>query len=134
MSLVSGVLAVLAFNASIALAETEEEEMARMQRELNARLFGMEKKSEPPPPAPKPEVVSKPAPVANTGAADTIYTSFKMDGVSLGMGGSAVVSYLKSIGYMCPEQRQMAGHDGWSKILHVRLCGKPKNDFFHRRQ
>ena len=106
--------APLSLFAPIVVAETDEEAMARMQRELNRRLFEPEKKPEPPPP--EPEVISKPAPVPEpepvavqpSGPADTIYTSFKMDGVSLGMSGSAALSHLQSSGYTCPNQPQMA--------------------------
>ena len=107
----------LSLFSSLAVAETEEEAMARMQRELNRSLFEPEKQAEPePPPAPQsePQVISKPAPppeptpVQNAGPADSIYTSFKMDGVSLGMSGSAALSHLQSSGYTCPNQPQMA--------------------------
>ncbi len=85
------------------LAETEDEEMARMQRELNKRLFEPEKKVVAP--------VSKKVEVQVESSGDVSVGSFsdyRLAGVTLGMDKSAVISQLESEGYVC-NMPQMAG-------------------------
>jgi len=96
-----------------ASAETEEEEMARIQRELNRQLFAPEDKPEPPPPpvmvpAPAPMVAApSPAP-ADATLPLTTFTGYQLVGVSLGMAKSDVVSKLQAEGYTC-NSPQMKG-------------------------
>lgn len=97
-----------------ASAETEEEEMARIQRELNARLFGMDKKPEPEPepePAPiaEPVVEAEPAPVVSEpeGLPMSTFTGYQLAGVTLGMSKSDAMDKLQAEGFTC-NMAQMA--------------------------
>ena len=87
----------------LALAETEDEEMARMQRELNQRLFEPEKKVVAPV-SKKVEVQVEPS----EGLSASVFTDYRLAGVALGMDKSAVISQLESEGYVC-NMPQMAG-------------------------
>lgn len=99
-----------------ASAETEEEEMARFQRELNQELFPSRQTTPAPPPVvtpppasmvaappqPTPVIPAEPAPIATT---ETIplstFTNYQLAGVTLGMAQSDVMSKLKEEGYAC---------------------------------
>ena len=110
----------------IASAETEEEEMARIQRELNRRLFNL---SDTPEPAPAPRVESAPAPApaprvesAPIKDADTLpattFTNYQLAGVTLGMAKSDAMSKLEAEGYAC----NMAQMNGMAQMLGRSVC------------
>jgi len=96
-----------------AIAETEEEAMARMQKQLNSQIFGGAK-SEPPPPAPaRPApppapapapVASQPEPVQEEALPKTLFTGYKLAGLHVGMGKANVFAILKKSGYSCNLQ------------------------------
>jgi hypothetical protein len=115
-------LVLLVAVQQMAVAETEEEEMARIQRQLNSQLFGGQEEAPPPPqsePAPPPE----PAPVA-AAPADTsglplvTFTGYTLAGVHLTMAESAVLESLKASGYACDAAaaQQMAFAMGGRKV------------------
>lgn len=114
---------VLLFTAQqMAMAETEEEEMARIQRQLNSQLFGGQEEA--PPPAPSaPPPPPEPAPVA-AAPADTgglplaTFTGYTLAGVHLTMAESAVLESLKASGYACDAAaaQQMAFAMGGRKV------------------
>lgn len=94
----------------VSMAETEEEEMARMQRELNSRLFNDEKPARPAPvaaPEPAP-VAAAPAAPAETGLPESTFTGYSLIGVSIGMGKSDVLSKLQAEGYTCNHHQAAA--------------------------
>ena len=88
-------------------AETEDEEMARMQRELNRRLFAPEEKPAPPAPAPAAAKVES-VPAADNELPESVFTNFRLAGVSLTMGKSEVMKKLEAEGYSC-NMPQMGG-------------------------
>jgi len=105
---------------NVVLAETEEEEMARIQRQLNNRVFGMEEKPKEPAPAPAaapkapaPEPKTATAPDTSSSDSDTSslplssFTSYQLAGLTLGKEEQAVMDSLKKQGYNCNIQ-QMA--------------------------
>jgi hypothetical protein len=104
----------------LASAETEEEEMARMQRELNARLFATEKKPEPPPPpVSEPVTQAAPAPASEAqGLPVSTFTGYRLAGVTLGMGKSDAVAKLQAEGYTC----NMAQMQGMAAMLGRTIC------------
>ncbi|HEC20802.1 MAG TPA: hypothetical protein ENI97_15920 [Gammaproteobacteria bacterium] len=106
---------------SMANAETEEEEMARIQRELNAQLFGMDKKPEPPPPppaaVPAPNIAPAPA-LKEEGLPLSTFTKYRLAGVSLGMAEADVKARLQAEGYAC----NMAQMQGMAKMLGRNVC------------
>ena len=108
-------------------AETEEEEMARMQRQLNNNIFGIEK--EPAPAAPEP-AAAEPAPaapaVAETSEDDSKiplskFTSYKLAGVSLGKDEQAVLDSLQNQGYNCnaPQLAQVRQLTGKKMCMYI---------------
>jgi hypothetical protein len=115
---------IFVFSCGMAVAETEQEQMDRMQRELNNRLFNIDKKSEQPatpPPAEEPAApapaVTAPAPAHEPQTASlpaTTFTEYKLAGVSLGMEESPVLASLKNAGFTCnvgaAAVSAMAGH------------------------
>ncbi len=83
-------------------AETEDEEMARMQRELNRRLFAPEDKPAPPAPAPAPVAAKvESEQEADNELPESVFTNYRLAGVSLTMGKSEVMSKLEAEGYSC---------------------------------
>jgi hypothetical protein len=116
-------LAVMCLVQQVAMAETEEEEMARMQRELNSQVFGVTGANEPPPPA-APAPPPAPAPVVAAPASDSgglplaTFTGYTLAGLHLSMEESAVLDSLKASGYACnlPQAQQMAFAMGGRKV------------------
>jgi hypothetical protein len=101
-----------------ASAETEEEEMARMQRELNARLFATEKKPEPPPVS-EPVTQAAPAPASEPeGLPVSTFTGYRLAGVTLGMGKSDAMAKLQDEGYAC----NMAQMQAMAKMMGRTVC------------
>jgi len=87
-----------------ALAETEEEEIARIQKEMNSRVFELDKPAPPPPvapvaPPPPAPVVS--APASSGGFSETYFMGYAVGGVSLSMGQEAIIEALVAQGYTC---------------------------------
>lgn len=122
--LLLGVFSLIASNLTLA---GEQEEMERMQRQLNNKLFGVgdKPKKEPPPaparaPIPKPEAKA-PAPQApsdNSTLPLSTFTGYTLAGVSLGMEESAVLAALKDAGYQC----NMGGTTAMSAMLGRTIC------------
>ena len=102
---------------AIAQAETEEEEMARYQKQLNQQVFGLGKKKEVKPAA-QPQPAAEPPPVASAPEPEPIITHYKLAGVSLGMEESEVVSALKASGYAC----NMAEMAQLSQVVGRKVC------------
>ena len=115
----------------MASAETEDEEMARIQRELNRRLFDLPSAPEPPPPPPVPAPVTrvepapveptpiKSAPVEEVGALPiSTFTNYQLAGVTLGMAKSDVVAKLEAEGYGC----NMGQMKGMAQMLGRSVC------------
>lgn len=108
-------------------AETEQEEMERIQRELNKRVFGMEdnKPASAPESAPAPVVKAAPAPAAIT--ADTsglpldTFTGYTLAGLHLTMAESAVMESLKASGYACnmAQAQQLAQFMGAGRKMCI---------------
>ncbi len=105
-----------------AFAETEEEEMARMQKQLNNNIFGFgeEEKADPaaaheasPAPAPVPAPVKTAATPTDTGSDNSSiplskFTNYKLAGLSLGKEEQAALDLLRSKGYNCNIQQMSA--------------------------
>lgn len=106
----------------VAFSETQEEQMQRMQRELNNRLFNMNDEQSEPAPDPVPEVAEpepepaakapepkqasipdpKPEPKPATSALPVAtFTGYSLAGVSLGMEEASVLASLKDAGFAC---------------------------------
>lgn len=94
----------------LASAETKEEEMARMQRVLNLRTMGMDKPAPPPPAvvivAPEavviePVAVEPVAVVDSSGLSLSLFTSYRLAGINLGMAKSDMIAKLQAEGYAC---------------------------------
>jgi hypothetical protein len=119
-------LALLFVLPQMAVAETEEEEMARIQQQLNRQLFGGQEEAPEPPPqaAPAPPPPPEPAPVAAAPASDpsalplSTFTAYTLAGVHLTMAESAVLESLKASGYACDAAaaQQMAFAMGGRKV------------------
>jgi len=111
-------------------AETEEEEMARMQRQLNNNLFGFGNEDKPkpatPPPAAKP---TAPPPVesakADTSGIDlTKFTNYKLAGLSLGKAEQAAIDMLTSKGYNCNIQKLAGAYAMLGKKVCVSISAE----------
>ncbi len=93
----------------LSLAETEEEEMQRMQEQLNSQLFdtGNEHRQPPPPvnePPPSP-AVSEPVAESEPAALPVShFTGYKLVGLHVGMNEAQAFAALKSAGYNCNLQ------------------------------
>ena len=113
---------ILLLSSSI-FAETEQEEMERLQRQLNNQVFGTQQEQAPAAPSRhvqsrvknvKPE--PKPAAAAATTTADSsglpleTFTGYTLAGLHLTMEKVAVMEALKAAGYACnlPQAAQMA--------------------------
>ena len=113
---------ILLLSSSI-FAETEQEEMERLQRQLNNQVFGTQQEQVPAAPSRhvqsrvknvKPE--PKPAAAAATTTADSsglpleTFTGYTLAGLHLTMEKVAVMEALKAAGYACnlPQAAQMA--------------------------
>ena len=109
-------------------AETEEEEMARMQRQLNNSVFGFDKEEKPTPAAPavpQPAAVAAPAPAPaeatkedNSGIDLAKFTNYKLAGLSLGKAEQAAIDLLTSKGYNCNIQKLAGAY----AILGKKVC------------
>ena len=98
----------------LSLAETEEEEMQRMQEQLNSQLFNTgNEHRQPPPPAPvqvnepPPPAASEPQAVADPEPAAlpvSHFTGYKLVGLHVGMNEAQAFAVLKSAGYNCNLQ------------------------------
>lgn len=112
-------LALMFTAQQVAMAETEEEEMARIQRQLNSQLFGgQEEAPSAPPPPPEPAPVAA-APATEPGGLPlATFTSYTLAGVHLTMEESAVLDSLKASGYACDvaQAQQMAFAMGGRKV------------------
>lgn len=112
-----------------AFAETEEEEMARMQKQLNNNLFGFGEEAEP---AAVPEV-AHPAPIVvpkveapkitesnsdDSGIPLSKFTSYKLAGLSLGKEEQAALELLRSQGYNCNIQQMAA----MTSMMGKKIC------------
>ena len=121
---------LLAQVSSTVFAETEEEEMARIQKQMNNRVFGLNKEPKPVV-AEKPEIV-KPVetaaatePVEDTGSIPlSKFTSYKLAGLSLGKEEQAVLDTLKSQGYNCDMQQMAAITKMTGKKVCIYLSGE----------
>jgi len=98
----------------LSLAETEEEEMQRMQEQLNSQLFNTgNEHRQPPPPAP---VVNEPPPSAAVSEPQVAvepepgalpvshFTGYKLVGLHVGMNEAQAFATLKRAGYNCNLQ------------------------------
>jgi len=123
---------LLIYSPLTVFAETEEEEMARMQKMLNNRVFDFNKEPEP---APAPTPVAKPAaPVQQTTASEadenssTIplseFTNFKLAGLSLGKEEQAVLNALQSQGYNCNAPQLAKAYQLMGKKMCIYISGE----------
>jgi len=126
---------LLIYSPLTVFAETEEEEMARMQKMLNNRVFGFDKKPEPAPaPTPAAKPVPVPVPTQQTAAnepdenSSTIplseFTNFKLAGLSLGKEEQAVLNALQNQGYNCNAPQLAKAYQLTGKRMCIYISGE----------
>lgn len=108
-------------------AETKEEEMARMQEILNRRTLGIDK-PEPAPPVVIAAPISSAKPEINSAKATSggalsrsIFTGYRLAGVTLGMAESDVTAKLQAEGYACnmAQAQAMMQMTGRSMCVYI---------------
>lgn len=125
-----------------AFAETEEEEMARIQRQLNNSVFGIGEEEKAPPAtqpetpapaaaapapaaAPEAEKVTEAAPAKDdSGIPLSKFTSYKLAGLSLGKEEQAALELLRSKGYNCSMKQMVAVSSMMGKKVCVYLSSE----------